>query len=811
MSSKKMSNRSFKSTLLKNRGKSSSSWRDNLCLLVAKMVVCVRIVPKFCRPVGSVLSLLAIFLTSTLSAQPANNNPTTSLETSNLTADLNRRLAHARALLNEAQMDGPLLPGETQEDRLTKRVVLSQIIQAYQGHLFALLDLDSAKTLLDRIRNERRNWQGFAEGPPYSLLLADALRETVNTQDLKIQACNAIKEFISSTGDNTRRALKIYETNIRRFTESLESATDPAQKEKLRVALDLETLRSQFASAELASFAAQANLADVEQLGANERRDFAQAQLAIIAGQTFFRKPDLDRVTAQIEKEINALEVRSNELNATESLRQADLKQANAELESAKQTSAKAPELPVLQETVALRTDQLDTKRVRLELQRMAIEGYRLAQHVYQYRHVLANTENLPGVRESSLRLDESTNELNSLRTYLNALIELTRGQLTEQESRLRMFPADSPLLPLIQQRLASLRERLDAINGVVDSVGSLNRLIARWSETVADSQHHLSLLDRLQLAFRNTQNLFERLWNFELYNAVDTIEVNGQKITGRRSVTVGKVIQVLLILVIGYVLCRLLAILVERTASRRLKVPEQTARILAKWMLGVFLSMLIVFSLIWVKIPFEAFAFVGGALAIGIGFGMQNLLKNLISGIIILIERPLRLGDIVEISGTRGEVTNIGLRSSVIRRSDGVEVLVPNSTFLENSVTNLTYSSKNLQSTIAVAVAYGSSVRKTTQLLIQIADEHGLVLKKPGPAVTLSEFADKGLLFTLSYWINLAEANALQVGSDLRRMILHRLTENGIAISNMPVELVASAPEAVQAESGSKPRPDKK
>jgi hypothetical protein len=180
---------------------------------------------------------------------------------------------------------------------------------------------------------------------------------------------------------------------------------DPAQKEKLRVALDLETLRSQFASAQLASFAAQANLADVEQLGANELRDFAQAQLAVIARQTFFRKPDLDRATAQIEKEINALEARSNELNATESLRRADLKQANAELEAAKQTSAKAPELPVLQETVALRTDQLDTKRVRLELQRMAIEGYRLAQHVYQYRHVLANTENLPGVRESSLHV----------------------------------------------------------------------------------------------------------------------------------------------------------------------------------------------------------------------------------------------------------------------------------------------------------------------------------------------------------------------------------------------------------------------
>ena len=109
------------------------------------------------------------------------------------------------------------------------------------------------------------------------------------------------------------------------------------------------------------------------------------------------------------------------------------------------------------------------------------------------------------------------------------------------------------------------------------------------------------------------------------MYNALDTIEVNGQKITGRRSVTVGKVIQVVLILVIGYLLCRLLASLVERIATRRFRIPAQTAHILSKWMLGIFLSLLIVFSLILVKIPFEAFAFLGGALAIGVGFGITS------------------------------------------------------------------------------------------------------------------------------------------------------------------------------------------
>ena len=102
------------------------------------------------------------------------------------------------------------------------------------------------------------------------------------------------------------------------------------------------------------------------------------------------------------------------------------------------------------------------------------------------------------------------------------------------------------------------------------------------------------------------------------------------------------------------------------------------------------------------------------------------------------------------------------------------------------------------------------SSVRRVTQLSLQAAEEHGLVLKKPGPVVALSEFVDKGLLFTLSYWINMGEANPSQVASDLRRMIMHQLTENGIALSNMPIQLVAPTRESSKTPAGSDGHPDK-
>jgi hypothetical protein len=461
------------------------------------------------RLAGLGLSILAIFPISAGFGQPTNGDPTPQLERSNLAADLNQRLVETEALLKEAELPGALLPEETEQDRLESRVLLSQLFQAYTNHLSALVAIDSARARLNQLRSESKGWQGFPHGPPYSLLEADALRETIKAQDLKIQAARATKQFIASASEQTRNTLKSNETNIRRFTEALESATDPAKKANLKVALDLETLRSQFASAELGSLEAQADVAEVEQTEANERRDFANTQLAVTAGQTVFTKADLDRVTAQIEKEINELEIRFGAVNAAESSRRADLERAEAALDAARRTTPLPSDLPVLQEVVALRTDQLETERVRMELRRTTIQGNRQAQYIYQYRYVLSNAKDLPGVREASLRLDETINQLTWLGTYLNALTELTRGRVTEQESRLRALPIDSPLEPLIEQRLASLRERLDAINQVIGNVGRLNRLLARWSESVAESQHHLSFLDRIQLAFRNAQNLF--------------------------------------------------------------------------------------------------------------------------------------------------------------------------------------------------------------------------------------------------------------------------------------------------------------
>ena len=226
-------------------------------------------------------------------------------------------------------------------------------------------------------------------------------------------------------------------------------------------------------------------------------------------------------------------------------------------------------------------------------------------------------------------------------------------------------------------------------------------------------------------------------------------------------------------------------------------------------------------------KIPLTVFAFAGGALAIGLGFGMQNILKNFVSGLILLFERPFRVGDVLDVGGQRGNVSEIGLRASVLQLWDGTETLIPNSSLLENNVCNWTYSSRKVRFSITVGTAYGSDTRRVIQLLGEVADRHGVVDKEPKPQVFFTDFGASALTFELRFWVDVIQANAAQVASDLRLMIAASFAEHGIVIAfpqrdlhlhadrPIPLQLVgapegqleATAPSG-QAQTGDKPRP---
>ncbi len=180
--------------------------------------------------------------------------------------------------------------------------------------------------------------------------------------------------------------------------------------------------------------------------------------------------------------------------------------------------------------------------------------------------------------------------------------------------------------------------------------------------------------------------------------------------------------------------------------------------------------------------IEMRNFAVLAGALGIGIGFGLQNIVNNFVSGLILLFERPIKVGDMVVVEEDWGKVLSIGLRSTVIETFDGSELIVPNSTLIAQKVTNWTLSTTRARVVLPVGVAYGSDVEKVLRILMEAAESHSLVMEDPAPRALFVGFGDSSLDFELRAWI--ADVNGrLGVRSELGQYIDRRFREEEIEI----------------------------
>lgn len=284
---------------------------------------------------------------------------------------------------------------------------------------------------------------------------------------------------------------------------------------------------------------------------------------------------------------------------------------------------------------------------------------------------------------------------------------------------------------------------------------------------------------------FENVRNALLSIWGIELYLAEETASVGGKKVSTYRAVTLGKLILLALIITIGWFVLRFLTHRIHALVAKRSNLESSTADTARRWTFGLGLSILLIYGLNRVHIPFTAFAFLGGTLAIGIGFGAQTLLKNFISGVILTFERPFRVGDLVEVEDIIGHIQRIGMRASVIQHFDGTDTLMPNSSLLENRVSNWTLDKfTSMRGEIEVGVTYGSNTREVSRVLQSVADSHGLVLKNPEPTVQFTAFGDNTLKFSLMFWFDATRTRIESISSDLRFMVDKSFAEAGIIIA---------------------------
>jgi small-conductance mechanosensitive channel len=171
------------------------------------------------------------------------------------------------------------------------------------------------------------------------------------------------------------------------------------------------------------------------------------------------------------------------------------------------------------------------------------------------------------------------------------------------------------------------------------------------------------------------------------------------------------------------------------------------------------------------------------GALGIGVGFGLQNIVNNFISGLIILLERPIKIGDRIEVGSIEGDVVKIGGRSTTVLTNDNISVIVPNSKFILENVVNWSHNERTVRFRIPISVAYGSDIKLVEKSLLEVAKDNPDILDNPEPAVRFLEFGDSGLLFELRAWTMTLIHKKGKLISALNFAIYEKFKEHNIEI----------------------------
>ena len=281
-------------------------------------------------------------------------------------------------------------------------------------------------------------------------------------------------------------------------------------------------------------------------------------------------------------------------------------------------------------------------------------------------------------------------------------------------------------------------------------------------------------------------------IWNWSLFK-ID-----------KNSITFGQLIIGIVLLFAGYFIVRRLTRHLEGLILKKLDVQESIGHAISTFVLYFSMIVLCLFTMRLLNIPITIFTVIGGALAVGIGLGSQNIMNNFVSGLIVILEQPIRAGDIVEVDGLTGEVERIGARATTIKSIDNRQIVVPNSSFLEKNILNWTLSDSVVRRRVNVGVIYGSPTRKVETLLLQAVKEHKMVLQSPKPIVFFKEFGNHSLNFSVSFWVRVKYIMDLKrIPSDIRFRVDELFREHNIVIAFPQQDLHFRTPLQVEMKNG--------
>ena len=705
-------------------------------------------------------------------------------------------LARAKRQLEETRTamarNEPAPPGVSEAEAGALQDVLLETRSSYEAQIRQYEALSRASAL--RQQAERRvGTTTLTTPPPYSILVGDELRGKIAAQRARIDTLRSAEMRLKREAERYFAQSQRANEALRRASESVETAggADAAAA----------AWRRKVAEAGVRLAAARTTLAqlvgksiDEEVAARTAELAVLEADLATVAGHSRFTRDDLEATQARI-RESSARYRREQErfgALAVDYLKQRDA--AARELERLRASGGAADD------DVALAEARLRGNETELDAVRGTARLTDAMAQAWADRFAVLGGSN-PVERAAAIEgLRALSTTLANWAGYARNVVAEARLELREAD--LRRQAATTPGIASLLQDAADARRRgVAALEGVEDEIDRATQSVDAWIAEFDHTQGERTAGERMADGWSAFKSAVGRVWNFELFSVEDSVVVDGQHVTVARGVTVGKSVGAALIFLGGlWAVGSLLRVLERRLVARGFNAPW--VRTFKRWVMVLAALVLLLLTLNAARIPLTVFAFLGGALAIGVGFGTQTIIRNFISGMIVLAERRVRIGDTIEVDGITGTVASVDFRSTTVKGFDGVETIVPNSVLLENKVTNWTFTDQKVRRSVKIGVAYGSNLREVAEMLEETVKRHGNLLPEPPPQVYLEDFGDNAISFTIHFWVDLSQiASSLRVMSDLRFMIGKRLDEAGVVIAFPQRDVHLDAPRPLKVE----------
>ncbi len=680
-------------------------------------------------------------------------------------------------------------PEEPVEQQL---YLLREMVRAYEQTLIHRERIDQARKLTDEAQKQADAWSGFETRPPYTVFFLDKRIEEAIAAERSVKATSAEYQSFIAFREHLTRAIQTNAAMIRREEEARQSGDKPTVGGKAPELLDLLRLRARAQTAVLTELESSGETLRLAAVRAEIEAKLAWRKVDTARADVHFPQADFQRLRNDLDAESRDASRNLSKLLGETSASERKHREGREEA----QPDARVP-------TVA-GSGLMDALRLLPTVVEIKRGAWELRYGLYNERSPALLASAADQQRQFSKTLELfTTNVERQLRSS---------GEVAGRVESLLMAAESTALRQTLRMQLEDIVKRRQHLQDTAAAVVSTQFVVDRLGEELGTSKASMGWLDRLKTGWTRASEFAGKLGNYELFTAENTIEVDGRKMTGISSITVGKIARAILIFAIGVFAALWFGRAAENYVVGRFGYDATRARILRKWLFTLGLLILLVVVLTWVNIPLSVFAFLGGAVAIGVGFGMQTLLKNLISGLMLLFEQPFKPGDLVQVGDIKGSITEIGIRSSVIRDANGIETLVPNSVFLEQNVTNWMYENPRVRFCIRLGVAYGSPAREVAEILDECVSRHGLVLHDPAPMVLFEDFGADALQFAVYYWVEIgAKANPVQIASDLRFIIDKALSEKGIVISypQRDVHLDSASPLKIEMVRSRNPVPE--